>query len=161
MNRLQARLGILPTLIVGILLFVLGVLAMNHIVDTWWPFDVGRIDLVRATAEGRADATLLMQSANLEVMAAFLAALLAAVTGICLPIVDFLNRRFAKQPVGYLVVLRQSMWVGFWVAFCTWLQMNRTLNWAVAALVAGVLVLFEFLLQVRTRAATVAPAGES
>ncbi len=156
------RFRIVPLLLLGIALALLGVLAMNHIVDTWWPFDVARLDLVRATAEGRVDATAMMESANIEVVFAFLAAILVAVTGVALPLVDLLNRRFAKQMPGFLVILRQSMWIGFWVAFCTWLQMNRTLNGAVAALVAGVLMLFEFLLQLRTRTASAShPAGES
>jgi uncharacterized membrane protein (UPF0136 family) len=47
------------------------------------------------------------------------------------------------------------MWVGLWVAFCIWLQMNRTLGLAVALLVAAVFVMFEFLIQVRTRAVQV------
>ena len=155
MNQLKSRLGILPTLLLGLALLVLGVMAMNQIVDSWWPFNVERLDLVRATAEGRVDASTMMEVANLEVVIAFLAALLVAVTGIALPLADLLNRRFARRPVGFLVILRQSMWVGFWAAFCTWLQMNRTLNLAVAVLVAGVLILFEFLLQLRTRSAAV------
>lgn len=158
----MTRFRILPLLLLGMALALLGILAMNHIVDNWWPFDVARLDLVRATADGRVDANAIMEAANIEVVFAFLAAILVAVTGVALPIVDLLNQRFARQAPGFLVVLRQSMWIGFWVAFCTWLQMNRTLNWAVAALVAGVLVLFEFLLQLRARTASVSqPAGES
>jgi uncharacterized membrane protein (UPF0136 family) len=44
------------------------------------------------------------------------------------------------------------MWVGLWVAFCTWLQMNRSFGIGVAALVAAVLIMFEILLQIRSRA---------
>jgi hypothetical protein len=45
------------------------------------------------------------------------------------------------------------MWVGLWASFCVWLQMNRLLSVAMALLVAVVLIMFEFLLQLRTRAA--------
>ena len=57
----------------------------------------------------------------------------------------------------FLLLLRQSMWVALWVGFCVWLQMNRALGIAVATLVAVVIVLFEILLQIRTRAAQTIP----
>ena len=50
---------------------------------------------------------------------------------------------------------RQSLFVGLWVAFCLWLQMNRTFGPAVAILAAAVLVLFELVLQIRERATLV------
>jgi hypothetical protein len=52
-----------------------------------------------------------------------------------------------------MITLRQSMWVGLWVTFCVWLQMNRLLSIALAVLVAVVLIMFELLLHIRTRAA--------
>jgi hypothetical protein len=157
MSDLAKRLGIWPTALLGAGLLVLGLLALNHIVDKMWPFDVNRLDLVRATALDRVDATSMLDAANGEVILAFLAAVLVTITGAALPLAYFLNRRFgvaAQQAPQFLVTLRQAMWVGFWGAFCVWLQMNRTLSLPVAALVAIVLILFEFLLQVRTRVAT-------
>lgn len=146
-------------LILGLGLLALGLLTMNHIVDRWWPFDVARLDLVRATALGVAEAGSLMGAANNEAIFAFLAAIMLAVTGICLPIIYFLNKRFGTQRATavpeFLVVLRQSMWVGLWATFCVWLQMNRLLGFAIAILVAVVFILFEFLLQIRTRTASV------
>jgi hypothetical protein len=155
------RLGVLPFLMVGASLLVIGLMAMDYIVDNWWPFDVARLDLVRATALDRVDAALLLEAANSEIIMAFLAAVLVAVTGLVLPLTFILNKRFAglaeqlrDEPPAprFLVTLRQSMWVGLWVAFCVWLQMNRALGLAVAGLVAAVLILFEVLLQLRTRA---------
>jgi hypothetical protein len=71
-------------------------------------------------------------------------------------LVYFLNKRFGNDdPSHFLVILRQSMWVGAWIAFCIWLQMNRTLGWGVALLVAAVLAIFEVMLQVRERASAV------
>jgi hypothetical protein len=150
------KLGVTPYLLLGFGLLVLGLMAMNHIVDNWWPFDVNRLDLVRATALDQVDPTSLMEAANLEIIFAFLSAVLVAATGIGLPIAYFLNWRFGTVNGGsgphFLIVLRQAMWIGFWVSFCMWLQMNRMFGIAVAILVAGVLILLEILLQIRTRA---------
>lgn len=157
MSDFYERMGAVPFLLLGIGLLLLGLLAVNHIVNNFWPFDVGRLELVRAAVEGRADAPTMLEAANVEILLAFLASVMVAGTGLVLPLVYYLNRRFAQEPVAppFLVVLRQAMWVGAWLAFCAWLQMNRTLGLAVAALVAAVLVMFEVLLQVRTRASSV------
>jgi hypothetical protein len=69
-----------------------------------------------------------------------------------------LNRRFLRRngrapAPPFFITLRQAMWVGLWASFCVWLQMNRLLSVAMALLVAVVLIMFEFLLQLRTRAA--------
>ena len=149
------KLGVTPYLLLGFGLLVLGLMAMNHIVDTRWPFDVNRMDLVRATALDQVDPSSIMEAADTEVILAFLSAVLVAATGIGLPIAYFLNWRFGMLKGGanphFLVVLRQAMWIGFWVAFCMWLQMNRMFGIAVAILVAGVLILLELLLQIRTK----------
>lgn len=137
-------------------MLAIGWLAVSHIVNNFWPIDVARLDLVRDTALDRAEATTLLQAANREVVVAFLAGVLVAVTGLALPLAYYLNKRFGDAPIlHFLVVLRQAMWVGLWVAFCLWLQMNRTLGWGVASLVAAVLIIFEILLQVRERAASI------
>lgn len=157
MRDFLERLGTIPFLLLGLGLLALGLLALNQIVNNFWPFDVQRLDLVRATARGQADAPALLEAANLEILLAFLAAVMVVITGLVLPLVYYLNRRFypeGKLPP-FLLVMRQAMWVGIWVAFCVWLQMNRTLGIAVALLVAVVLVMFEVLLQVRTRATSV------
>ncbi len=159
MNKPFERLGFVPYFLLGLGLLILGLLAMNHIVDNWWPMDVDRLDLVRATALDQVDPASLMDAANTEIVLAFLSAVLVATTGIALPITYFLNRRFGpsqgmKSP-HFLVVLRQAMFIGFWASFCLWLQMNRMLGIAVVVLVAGVLILFEILLQIRTRATRV------
>ena len=105
------RLGVIPSLLFGLSLLGLGLLALNHIVDNWWPFDVERLDLVRATAQGTIDAPSLMAAANSEIILAFLAAVLVAITGLVLPFVFFLNKRFSgsSQTPGFLLTLRQAM----------------------------------------------------
>lgn len=151
------RLAIIPVLLLSAGLIVLGVLALNHISNNMWPFDVTRTELVRATAQERVDASMLLAAANNEIILAFLASVVVAVTGLALPIAYLLNKRFdsryqADENPPLMTVTRQALLVGLWVAFCVWLQMNRTLGIAVAALVAGVVILFEVLLQIRARA---------
>lgn len=162
MGKSIKRLGVFPSLLLGSGLLVIGLLAMFHIVDNWWPFDVHRLDLVRSTALGRAEAAMMLEAANVEILLAFLATVLVATTGLVLPLAFILNRRLSQRRDAdrrpsppFLVTLRQAMWVGLWVAICIWLQMNRALGFAIAGLVAVVLVLFELLLHVRTRAASV------
>jgi hypothetical protein len=101
---------------------------------------------------------MLLAAANNEIILAFLASVVVAVTGLAMPVAYFLNKRFDPQfrdggSPTMMTVTRQSLLAGLWVAFCFWLQMNRTLGIAVAALVAGVFILFEILLQIRARAA--------
>ena len=157
MNNFFNRLGATPFLLLGMSLMFLGVLALNHIVNHFWPFDVTRLDLVRATALDRVDATAILGAVNLQILLAFLASVMMTVTGLVFPLVYYLNRRFDEQnrPPRFLLVLRQAMWVGLWLAFCVWLQMNRSLGLAVATLVAAVLIIFEILLQVRSRASNI------
>lgn len=158
MKRLARRLTFVPVLLLALGLTLLGLLAINRIVNTMWPFDVSRLELVRATAQQRVDAAVLLTAARNEIVVAFLASVVVAFTGLAMPLVYILNRRFSTTPdtpPSFLTVIRQSLWVGLWAAFCAYLQMNRTLGLAVAILVAGVLILFELLLQLRSRAATV------
>ncbi|GJM40085.1 MAG: hypothetical protein DHS20C20_03670 [Ardenticatenaceae bacterium] len=154
------RFGFISSLVLGALLLAVGLLAMEYVINNWWPIDINRLDLVRAAAEGRADAVSLLEAANFEIILVFLATILTAVTGIALPISYLLNRRFTAftdrrfgriESSRLMIALRQAMAVGVWVAFCFWLQMNRSFGLAVALLVAAVLVLFEILLQIRSR----------
>jgi hypothetical protein len=159
MNQLSQRFGALLFLLVGGGLLLLGLLALNHLANNFWPFDTLRLDLVRSVALGQAEATVLLRASNREIIFAFLAGVMVAVTGLALPLAYYLNRRFGNAPDHhFLVVLRQGMWVGIWAAFIVWLQMNRAFNWGVVLLVAVVFALFEILLQVRTRAADVSAA---
>ncbi len=163
------RFGVLPILLLGAALFIIGLLAILHIINNWWPFDVVRLDLVRSTAQGQVEAASILEAANQEIIFAFLGAILVTVTGLALPLAYVINKRFSRfmdnrsgrtVPPYFHVTLRQAMWVGIWVAFCVWLQMNRALGPAVAFLVAGVLILFEIMLQIRARASTIAIAKE-
>jgi hypothetical protein len=50
-------------------------------------------------------------------------------------------------------MLRQALWAGFFVSLCTWLQINRSLTLQLALLLAGGLILFEWLLGLVQRSA--------
>ena len=160
MQRFVHRLGVVPVLILSIGLFLLGALAIDRVVNTLWLFDVTRIDLARAVVQQRADAPTLLAAANGEILVAFLASVVVAFTGLAMVPMYYVNKRFnppgfRDQPPVFLSVLRQSLFVGLWAAFCVWLQMNRTFGLAVAVLAAAVLVLFEIVLQIRNRASAV------
>ena len=142
---------------------VVGLLALQYLINTWWPFDTARIDLVRETATGSIDAATLLNASNFELLAAFLAAILIAVAGFTLPIAylanerfnHFANRRFGHSSTPqFFVALRQATSVGILAAFSVWLQMLRSLGIAIVLLVATVLIMFELLLQVRSRTPT-------
>ncbi len=160
MQRLFRRLGVLPVLLLSVGLLALGALAVDRVVNTMWLFDPSRLELVRATAQQRVDAGTLLAAANAEVLIAFLASVVVAVTGLVMFPLYYVNKRFnppgfRDQPPVFLAVLRQSLFAGLWIAFCLWLQMNRTFGVAVAVLAAAVLVLFELVLQIRERASAV------
>lgn len=157
------RLGIFPYLLLGIALIAIGYVALQYVTNNFWPIDTDRLDLIRAAAQGRADAVSLLEAPSHELIFAFLAMVLIMATGAILPLAYFLNKRFgrlvderfgASSATPFLVILRQAMGAGFWLAFCVWLQMNRALGVGVALLVAAILILFEMLLQIRNRAAT-------
>ncbi len=67
MARFIRRLGVIPYLIVGLVILALGVMLLTYVVDNWWPFDIARLDLVRAAAQGRADAATLLSAANIGI----------------------------------------------------------------------------------------------
>jgi len=164
MQRFVHRLGVVPVLILSIGLLLLGALAIDRVVNTLWLFDVTRIDLARAVVQQRADAPTLLAAANGEILIAFLASVVVAFTGLAMVPMYYVNKRFnppgfRDQPPVFLSVLRQSLFVGLWAAFCVWLQMNRTFGLAVAVLAAAVLVLFEMVLQIRNRASAVTEQG--
>lgn len=160
MQRFFRRLGVVPVMLLSAALLLLGALAIDRIVNTMWLFDVSRVDLARAVVQERADSASLLAAANGEILLAFLASIIVLFTGLAMIPMYYLNKRFnppgfRDQPPVFLSVLRQSMFVGFWAAFCVWLQMNRTFGLAVAVLVAAVLILFELVLQIRERASAV------
>lgn len=163
--KIFQRLGVIPYLLLGVGLAFIGLSAWFYIANSFFPFNPEqRLDLVRSVGLDRVDSATILEAASAELIIAFLGSVFLFVTGIALPIAYFLNKRFGKyaderfgesSSTPLLVVLRQAIGGGFWVSFCVWLQMNRAFGFAAALLVAFVLILFELLLQIRTRATSV------
>jgi hypothetical protein len=77
-----------------------------------------------------------------------------ALSGTALPFVRYLHQRFARKevpPVGYIVMVRQSIWVGLFGVVCLWLRIPRLLSIPLAVIVLAALVMVEFLLRLRER----------
>ncbi len=73
-----------------------------------------------------------------------------AVTGLALPVVAFLNRRFpGKPPATPNVVARQAIWFGIYFPTLAWLRIGRVLTVLLAVLLALGFVLIEGLLRLR------------
>jgi hypothetical protein len=78
--------------------------------------------------------------------------LVLAVTGVTLPIVAFLNRRFpGTPPATSTVVIREATWFGSFAATAAWLQMGRVLSTVMALLLLIGFILVEFLLRLNER----------
>jgi hypothetical protein len=74
-------------------------------------------------------------------------------TGLALPVMAFLNRRFPSDPpVTPLIVLRQALWVGVYFPMLAWLQYGRVLTLVLALLLGGGFIIVEGLLRMRERA---------
>ncbi|MBP7227510.1 MAG: hypothetical protein KA988_00235 [Longilinea sp.] len=73
-------------------------------------------------------------------------------TGLALPIVYFLNRRFPSTPMpNSTVLVRQALWVGIYGDVALWLQMGHIFNLALAVFLAAGLIAIELLLRMRER----------
>ena len=75
-----------------------------------------------------------------------------AVTGTVMPIMRYLNVRFTRldrplPPGG--VIVRQSVWVGLFVAICAWMQIPRVLSLPVVFFLLLVFLVLEGFLRVR------------
>jgi hypothetical protein len=75
-----------------------------------------------------------------------------AFTGLALPVVAFLNRRFpSTPPPTQAVIIRQAIWVGIYVPILLWLRIPRMITLSLAILLAAGLILIEWLLRLRER----------
>ena len=71
-------------------------------------------------------------------------------TGLALPAVAYLNRRFPSSPPPTQgVILRQAAWVGIYLPTLAWLRIGRVLSPSMALLLAAGLILIEWLLRLR------------
>jgi hypothetical protein len=75
-----------------------------------------------------------------------------ALTGISLPVIAFLNRRFSgTPPASQSVILRQATWIGLYGCVLAWLQIGRVVTFPLALWIAAGLGLVEWLLRLRER----------
>jgi hypothetical protein len=97
-------------------------------------------------------ATIVLTTPNGGTRWLFFFLLILAVTGTMLPLIAFLHRRFpSTPPVTHVVVIRQALWFGVFVATLAWLQIGRVLNPTLAMLLAVGLMIIEWLLRLRER----------
>ncbi|GAB4535757.1 MAG: hypothetical protein Fur0018_26200 [Anaerolineales bacterium] len=81
-------------------------------------------------------------------------------TGMALPLVALLNRRFAGHPPAtHGVLLRQALWVGIYAPVAAWLQMGQVLTPGVLLLLALGFGTIEYLLRLRERSRWRMPSG--
>jgi hypothetical protein len=78
--------------------------------------------------------------------------LVLGITGMALPLVSFLNRRFPSDPVaGRMVIVREASLAGMYAATLAWLQLGRVLSVGLGLLLAAGFVLAEFLIRLREK----------
>lgn len=132
--------------IAALLLLTIGAVGFWHVVNTIPP--------IAGPVEGGlsfdAYAKVFFASPNVGGVILLLAALLVATLGGAWFVVRLLHWRF-RPTYKPLRVWRQSLWVALFVTIGAWLQLNRSLTIALAALVAGGLAALEAFLNVRER----------
>jgi hypothetical protein len=73
-------------------------------------------------------------------------------SGLGLPLMAFLNNRFPSNPPARIqAILRQSIWVGAYVATLAWLQFGRVLGFALAFFMALIFIAIEWLFRTREK----------
>ncbi len=81
--------------------------------------------------------------------------LVCGFSGIGLPLMAYLNNRFPSDPPARIqIILRQSVWVGAYVATLAWLQFGRVLGFALALFVGLIFVAIEWLIRQRENSQT-------
>jgi len=82
---------------------------------------------------------------------AFLLLLFVALAATFVPIAFYFNHHFARSESGEdgVRAIRQSGLAALFLVLCAWLRMIRSLNWAVALLVLGLLVSIEVIILTR------------
>jgi hypothetical protein len=84
---------------------------------------------------------------------AFFVFMFMGLTGMALPIVYFLHKRFpAESPAESSVIMRQSFWVGIYGATLAWLQLGRLVTLNVILVLAGGLIAAEYFIRIREKA---------
>ncbi len=88
----------------------------------------------------------------------FFALIVIALTGTALPLAWFLNIRFPTNPPAEpTAIVREALWVGIYGVVLTWLQLGRVLNFSLGLWLAVGIVLIEYLVRLREKAALPVP----
>jgi len=73
-------------------------------------------------------------------------------SGITLPVVYYLHKRFpSTPPVMPAVLIREALWVGIYADILLWLQFGKVLNFALAIFIAIGMLAIELLIRMRER----------
>jgi hypothetical protein len=74
----------------------------------------------------------------------------SAVTGTALPLVVYLNRRFATEPPATArILVREALFIGVYAAMLIWMQFGQVVNFGLAVLFLLGFVLLEAFLRLR------------
>ncbi len=91
----------------------------------------------------------------------FFVLLIMSFTGVFLPVVYFLHRRFpGEKPAEPNVVVRQSLWFGVYGATLAWLQLGRLVTVYVILGLAGGLLAIEYFIRLREKSHWKPPVHE-
>ena len=84
---------------------------------------------------------------------AFFVFMFMGLTGIALPIVYFLHKRFPSEPLAESnVIMRQSFWVGVYGSTLAWLQLGKLVTLNVMLVLAGGFIAAEYFIRLREKA---------
>ena len=75
-----------------------------------------------------------------------------AFTGLALPMVAFLHRRFPSEPPAeQKVVVRQALWAGVYVALLVWMNFGQVVSVGLAVVFLVGFIILEIILRLRER----------
>ena len=85
-----------------------------------------------------------------------------AFSGMALPVIHYLHKRFPGKPAATSVVMiREALLVGAFADTLLWLQLGKVLNFALGILIGACLAAIELLLRVREKSQWTPPAAEN
>ena len=73
-------------------------------------------------------------------------------SGLALPVVYYLHKRFpSNPPVSSVVLVREAIWFGIYVDIMLWLQFGKVMNPVLAIFIAAGLLIIELLIRMREK----------
>lgn len=78
--------------------------------------------------------------------------IVVAFTGLALPVVAFLHRRFPiEPPAEQKVIVRQALWVGVYAALIVWMNFGQVVSLGLSVVFLAGFVVLEVILRLRER----------